>query len=240
MFDTHAHLNFKDFDENRESLIEKCRSEGVGMINIGATLETSKKAVEIAEEKNKMYASAGIHPLHAEEDFDFGRVEKLAENKRVVAIGETGLDKKKKKTLKKQKEVFLDHIELAERENLPLILHSRKAHEETLETIPDYKGIIHCFTGSLSQAKRYIEKGYLIGLNGIIFKLNLKKVIKVVSPKNIVLETDCPYLNPPGWKGKNTPLGVIPVAEEVAKIKGMDVKKLEKITDGNVKRLFGI
>ncbi len=240
MFDTHAHLNFSDFDKDREDLIKKCNLKGMGVINVGATFESAKRAVEIAGENEKMYASVGVHPLHAEEDFHFEELDKLVKNPGVVAIGETGLDKKKKKTFEKQKEIFLRHIDLAERENLPLILHSRKAHDKTLEMIPDHKGVIHCFTGNLKQAEKYIEKGYMIGLNGIIFKMNLKKVIRKVPLDKVLLETDCPYLSPPGWKGKNTPLGVFEVAKEVAKIKRINLEKVEEITDENAKKIFGI
>ena len=240
MFDTHAHLNFKDFDNNRDELIRKCVSKGVGMINVGATIKTSSKAVEIAQKNENVYGSVGVHPLHAEEEFIFDDLSKLADRKKVIAIGEIGLDNKKKKTIDKQRDLFEKHIKLAVEKDLPLILHSRKAHEETLDRIPDYKGVIHCFTGSLKQAQQYIEKGYLIGLNGIIFKMNLKKVIKKISLDNIILETDCPYLSPPGWEGKNTPLGVIPVAEKVAEVKGVDLNEIEKVTDENVRKLFEI
>lgn len=238
MFDTHAHLNFNDFDEDREELIKECNKKNLSVINVGATLKSSKSAVEMAEKNKNNYATIGIHPLHAEERGDFRELEELAGNELVVAIGETGLDNKKKKTAKIQHDLFLKHIELAKKKDLPLILHSRRAHEETLEIIPNHKGVIHCFTGNLSQAKKYIKKGYLIGLNGIIFKMNLKKIIKEIPLDKILLETDCPYLCPPEWKGKNTPLGVFEVAKEVAKIKEADLREVEKVTDENTRKLF--
>lgn len=240
MFDSHAHLNFKDFDKDRSLLIKKCLKQNIGVINVGADLETSKKAIEIARESKSMYASVGVHPLHAEEDFDFSEIEKLTQKEKVIAIGETGLDYQKKKTIKKQEDLFSKHLELAVSKNIPLIIHSRKAHNDTLEMIPKWKGVIHCFTGNLTQAEKYIKKGFLIGLNGIIFKLNLKKVIKEIPVEKIILETDCPFLTPPGKSGKNTPLGVREVAAEVARIKGVDIDKLEKITDQNVKETFDI
>ncbi len=238
MFDTHAHLNFQDFDKDRNDIIRECRNKEINIINVGSTLETSIKAVEIAKKNSRVYASVGIHPLHAEEEFDFDKLEDIVENKNVVAIGETGLDNKKKKTIKKQEELFLKHIDLAKRKKLPLILHSRKAHEKTLKMIPKWQGVVHCFTGNLKQAERYIKKGYFIGINGIIFKMNLKKVIKRIPLKNILIETDCPYLSSPEWKGKNTPLGVIPVIGKIAEIKNENVEKVVKITDENAKSLF--
>ena len=239
MFDTHAHLNFKDFDQDRDSILKECKEKGLKIINVGATMTSSREGVRMAQ-NGDVYSSVAVHPLHAEEDVDFEELSKLADQKRVVAIGETGLDNKKKKTIEKQREIFLKHIKLAKEKDLPLILHSRKAHEETLKRIPDHKGVIHCFTGNLKQAQRYIRKGYLIGLNGIIFKMNLKEVIREVPLDKILLETDCPYLSPPRWKGKNTPLGVFEVAKEVAKIKEIDLKEVEKVTDKNVSKTFGI
>ena len=239
MFDTHAHLNFKDFDQDRDSILKECKEKGLKIINVGATMTSSREGVRMAQ-NGDVYSSVAVHPLHAEEDVDFEELSKLADQKRVVAIGETGLDNKKKKTIEKQREIFLKHIKLAKEKDLPLILHSRKAHEETLKRIPDHKGVIHCFTGNLKQAQQYIRKGYLIGLNGIIFKMNLKEVIREVPLGKILLETDCPYLSPPGWKGKNTPLGVFEVAKEVAKIKEIDLKEVEKVTDKNVSKTFGI
>ena len=239
MFDTHAHLNFKDFDQDRDSILKECKEKGLKIINVGATMTSSREGVRMAQ-NGDVYSSVAVHPLHAEEDVDFEELSKLADQKRVVAIGETGLDNKKKKTIEKQREIFLKHIKLAKEKDLPLILHSRKAHEETLKRIPNHKGVIHCFTGNLKQAQRYIKKGYLIGLNGIIFKMNLKEVIREVPLDKILLETDCPYLSPPGWRGKNTPLGVFEVAKEVAKIKEIDLKEVEKVTDKNVSKTFGI
>ena len=240
MFDTHAHLNFKDFDEDRDLILKEAASKNLRILNVGATMETSKRGVELAKKSKDLYASVAIHPLHAEDDFQFKKLSKLAESEGVIAIGETGLDKKKKNTLDIQREVFSKHIQLAEDKDLPLILHSRKAHEETLERIPNHRGVIHCFTGNLKQAQRYIKKGYFIGLNGIIFKMNLKKVIREVPLDKILLETDCPYLSPPGWKGKNNPLGTFEVAKEVAKIKEIDPGEVEEVTDRNASKVFGI
>ncbi len=240
MFDTHAHLNFEDFDEERESLIEESFSKNLKIINVGATLKSAEKAVEISQKEKGIYAAVGVHPLHADEDFQFDKLADLADEKEVVAIGETGLDMVKPKTIERQRDIFKKHIGLAKEKRLPLILHSRKAHKETLEMIPDYEGVIHCFTGSLKEARLYIEKGYLIGVNGIIFKLNLKKVLKEIPLEKIILETDCPYLSPPGWKGKNTPLAVFEVAEKIAEIKDLSLEEVEKQTDKNAKKLFGI
>ena len=239
MFDTHAHLNFKDFDEDRDSILKEAASKNLKILNVGATMTSSREGVRLAQ-KAGVYASVAVHPLHAEESVNLEELSELAESEGVVAIGETGLDNKKKNTLDIQREVFSKHIQLAEDKDLPLILHSRKAHEETLDRVPDHRGVIHCFTGNLKQAQKYIKKGYFIGLNGIIFKMNLKKVIREVPLDKILLETDCPYLSPPGWRGKNTPLGVFEVAKEVAKIKAIDPGEVEEVTDRNASKVFGI
>ncbi|MDD5144525.1 MAG: TatD family hydrolase [Candidatus Pacebacteria bacterium] len=192
-----------------------------------------------------------------EESFDCCRYKELARSKKVVAIGETGFDyywrpksKTKQEQFKdKQKKAFLNQLELSQELNLPLIVHCRMAHEELIETLnyelktKNYKltGVIHCFTGSLEQAKKYIELGFYIGLNGIIFKMNLDEVIKNIPQDRIVLETDCPYLTPPmAETQRNEPMYVKYVAEKVAKLKGLTFEDISKITTENAKKLFRI
>lgn len=241
MFDTHAHLNFEDFEERRRDLIQKCISKDLQILNVGATLETSKKAIEIAKNWDDIFAAVGIHPLYVADEFDLEKLNNLASDNQVKAVGEIGLDKKKPKTMSTQKKRFIKQIDLAEELNLPLIVHSRKAHSETLDILPEKaEGVIHCYSGTLAQAKSYIDKGFLIGLNGLIFKMNLKEVIQQIPLEKIILETDCPYLAPPGWQGQNTPLGVFTVAEKVAELKDISLEKVERVTDQNAKNLFDI
>lgn len=240
MFDSHAHLNFKDFQGDYKEIIQDCFDREIKVINVGSNLETSKRAVEIANEYDKgVYAVAGIHPLYADEE-EVEEVKSVAKDKKVVAIGEIGLDKKKKKTFEKQKQSFISQLKIAKELNLPVVIHSRKAHQEVLSVLEDFsvKGVIHCFTGNMTSLKRYLDLGFYVGFNGIIFKLSLDKQIERAPLDRLFLETDCPYLAPLGWEGKNTPLGVIPVAKKVAKLKNVSLEELEKITDKNVNSLL--
>ncbi len=257
LFDTHAHVNFKDYDKDRKDVIKNSLEEGVFMINVGTDIEESKKAIEIAEaHKEGVYASVGLHPLHiysAGSDPAMERYRQLAENRKVVAIGETGLDYKyilkeeaeKQEGLKQiQKKVFEKHIDLADELELPLILHCRMAHKDLIEILKhktQKKGVVHCFSGNLQQAEEYMDLGFYLGINGIIFKLNLAEVIREIPLEKIVLETDCPFLVPPeaGTK-RNEPLFIKYVAREVAKIKGISEKEVAEVTTKNAKNLFGL
>lgn len=242
MFDSHAHLNFKDFEEDYKEIIQGCFDKEIKLINVGSNARTSKRAVKIAKEYDKgVYAVVGVHPLDAGKE-KVEKIKKLAENKKVLAIGEIGLDKKKEDTFDQQKKIFKEQLKIAEALDLPVVIHSRKTHKEVLTILEDFsvKGVIHCFTGNMTSLKKYLDLGFYIGFNGIIFKLSLNKQIKRTPLDRIFLETDCPYLASPGWEGKNTPLGVIPVAEKVAKVKEIDLEKLENETDKNVKKLFNI
>lgn len=270
LIDSHAHLNFAAFKEDYEKIIRNCLGKDIWMINVGTQYDTSKKAVEIAEKNDKgVYAAIGLHPIHLEtglvkikedksetqfksreEDFDYDKYKELAQSPKVVAIGEIGMDcwyrPKTKKRLaefkEKQKDVFLKQLDLARDLNLPVIIHCRLAHEDILEVLkPDVRGVIHCFTGSLEQAKEYIRLGFYIGLNGIIFKLDLKEVIKELPLNRILIETDCPYLTPPSFSGqRNTPLYLEYIAREVAKIKEKSFEEISETTVKNAKELFGI
>lgn len=190
-----------------------------------------------------------------EKEFDYESYKNLAKNEKVVAIGETGLDyfykPKEKEKLKgfklSQELLFFQELKLSKELDLPLIIHCRMAHSELLNILhaqegvyhQKFRGVIHCFTGNVTQLKEYLDLGFYIGFNGIIFKLNLKDAIKKVSLDKILLETDCPYLLPPGYKKEvNDPMGVEYVAKEIAKIKGIELKKLSEVTSENAKTLF--
>ncbi len=243
IFDTHAHLNFKDFDKDRKEVIERCKRERVSVINIGTNMESSREVLDIAAKHSNMYASVGLHPLHIKEKFLLSDYKKLSFEK-VVAVGETGLDKKGER-LGKQKQVFLKHIELASEKKLPLILHCRGEHAELLKILKEKYaelngGVIHCFTGKRRDARQYIELGFYLGINGIIFKMNMEKVIKETPLKKILLETDCPFLSPFEDKKRNEPIFVRRIAEEVARIKEISQEEVERVTTKNAKELFSI
>jgi len=242
LIDSHAHLNFKAFNNDLEEVIDRCRKENMEVVNVGAGMDTSEKAVEIAEKYN-MYAGVGVHPIHAEDGVDIEKLRELAGSNKVVAIGEIGLDyfRDYGKFKDKQRDIFIQQLDLAKELDLPVIIHCRMAHEDVLDILNDYdlKGVIHCFTGNWKEAQRYLDLGYFIGMNGIMFKFDLKEVIEKTSLSRILLETDCPYLTPPQASSeRNEPIYVKYVAEEIARIKNISVEEVAKATVDNTKNLF--
>ncbi len=253
-FDTHAHLNFPDYDKDRDVLIKKTLKEGVFIINIGTDFEESNKVIAIADEYGEgVYASVGLHPIYIKKNgggnFDYQEYKELGQKEKVVAIGEIGLDYKYIKengkeeiaeVKKMQKEAFISQIDLAEELNLPIIIHSRMAHQETIEILRKrkVKGVVHCFSGNRSDAKEYLEMGLYLGINGIIFKMNLEKVIQEIPLDRILLETDCPFLSPIKEEKRNEPLFIKRIAQEVAKIKNISLEEVEEKTTKNGEDLF--
>lgn len=244
LIDTHAHVNFKDFKHDWDKVIERSLANNVWLINVGSNYETSKRAVEIAEKYEQgVYAAIGLHPIHAKEKY-----RSLAPSNKVVAIGEIGLDYYKEYRVfkEKQKKVFCQQLSLAKELNLPVIFHCRKAHNDLLEILKGDKrsklrGVIHCFTGNWSLAKRYLDMGFYLGFNGIMYKRDLKQVIKKTPLDRILIETDCPFLSPPQVKtDRNEPIFVKYIAQDIAKIKNIDFNKVAKLTSQNAKNLFKI
>ena len=246
MIDTHAHLNFSQFNEDRKDIISKCLDNNISIINIGTDYNSSLEVIKIAEEFN-LYASIGLHPLDIEEGFDYDKYKTLINN-RVVAIGETGLDywykpkgkAKREEYKEKQKQIFLKHIDLSLEANLPLIIHCRVAFDDAYEILKRQrlKGVIHSFTGTIDDLEKFLSLGYYIGINGIIFKMDLEDVIKKIPIDRLLLETDCPFLSPPGFEERNNPLSLKIIAEEVSHIKNISLEDLIKKTDENALSLF--
>jgi len=242
IIDTHAHLNFKVFNKDREKVIQRTLENKVWVINASSNFETSKKAVEIA--RQGIFAAVGLHPMDVEQGFDYEKYKELAKNKWVVAVGETGLDYWKKPSAEetfKQKDILLKHLQLARELSLPVLFHCRKAHNDLLSILKGKeKGVIHCFTGNLRQAQKYLSLGYYLGFNGIIFKLSLDDVIKKIPLERMLIETDCPYLTPPPLSGRNEPLNVRYVAQRIAQVRGEKLEKIVEQTTENARDLFGI
>ncbi len=251
--DTHAHLNFNAYKDDVNEVIKRSLENNVWMINVGSQYTTSKRAVEIAEKYPEgVYAAVGLHPIHAsEEEFYYEKYRVLASRligdpprRRVVAIGEIGLDYKSEYVLfkEKQKKVFLRQLDLVKELDLPVIFHCRMAHEDLIKTLREYnknlQGVVHCYTGNLTETEQYLEMGLSFGFNGIIFKLNLDEVIKKIPLDKILLETDCPYLTPSPMTGRNEPIYVKYVAEKIAEIKKKSYEEIAKITTENAKKLF--
>ncbi|MDD4662191.1 MAG: TatD family hydrolase [Candidatus Pacebacteria bacterium] len=232
--DTHAHLNSEYFKKDRFLVIESCLLNQVSMINAGTNILDSALAVDIAEKyPDFVYASVGVHPSSAEEDFDIEKIKELAKSKKVVAIGEIGLDYfysskniSDEEFFKKQKDIFIKQLSLAEELNLPIIIHSREAFDDLYEILKTrkLKGVIHCFNGNVEDVKRFLELGYYIGFTGIIFKENLDEVIKETPNDRILIETDCPFLTPPEfYEKRNNPLSLKIIKDKICKIKGEDI-----------------
>jgi len=281
LIDTHAHLNFVAFENNREETIKRSLENNIWMINIGTNFETSKKAVEIAREHGKgVYAAIGLHPINLdtglvkikidpdefekdyypfEKEFDYKRYKRLARSKKVIAIGEIGLDyyyrpkttKKKELFKQKQKEVLLQQLYLAKELNLPVIFHCRMAHQDLIEIlnskfeILNLRGVMHGFVGTSEQLQEYLKMGFSIGFNGIIFKkiegINFEENIRKTPLEKILIETDCPYLTPPNFpEERNNPLAVKQVAEKIAQIKNLDYQKVSENITENAKKLFSL
>jgi TatD DNase family protein len=272
IIDTHSHVQTYAFKEDQDEVIKKTLTKNVWMINVGTKFHTSQAAVQLAENYQEgVFAAVGLHPMYAgakfikikhdpseeeslieEHTFDKEKYKELAKSKKVVAIGEIGLDYYyKPKTVAKlaefkakQKQVFLEQLELAYELQLPVILHCRMAHDDVIEILKTQKnhgGVIHCFTGTLEQAQQYVALGFHIGINGIIFKFNIDEVIKTISLDSMVVETDCPYLTPPEAPEKrNQPLYITYTLERIAELKGTSFEEVCEKTTQNARKLFKI
>ncbi len=278
LFDTHSHVQFKAFDDDRDEVILRCENEGVMLNTVGTQKSTSQAAVDLAEKYEHVYASVGLHPIQKyvipvkEEDtsftargevFDFDFYDKLvSSSKKVIAIGETGLDKfhipkdiTEEEVFSHQKETFLQHYKLALKHDLPLVIHVRDAHEEMIELLQTLsspiKGTIHCFSGNWGHAQQYLDMGLHLGFTGIITfpakkttpkpQLELLEVVKNIPEDNILIETDAPYLAPQAYRGKRCePWMVAECAKKIAEVKGLSYKEVEEQTTNNAKKLFGI
>lgn len=267
--DTHAHLNFKAFANDYPQAIERANDAGVGkIIVVGSDWKTSQKAVQIANDYENVYAAVGLHPIHVkDESFDEAKFLLLAANKKVVAIGETGLDYYyDRSSAEIQKEVFRKFIKIAIQKNLPVILHSRDAAEDILPILmaenPMPRGVMHCFSEDWQFAKIILEMGFYISFTGLItFTKNQEtfETIKNAPLERILIETDCPYMTPAfathfvktsrvkkATAGKpdlnrgkrNEPAYVIEVAKKISELRKVPVEEVAKATTQNALELF--
>jgi TatD DNase family protein len=253
LFDTHAHLNATQFEEDLEEVIQRAQDAGVShVVVVGFDRETITRAMQLTEAYDFIYAAVGWHPVDAIDmkDEDLEWIEELAAHPKVVAIGEMGLDYYWDKSPKDvQKEVFRKQIRLAKKVKLPIIIHNRDATQDIVdilreENASEVGGIMHCFSGSVETAKECIEMNFLISLGGPVTFKNAKKPKEVATAlplEKLLIETDCPYLTPHPFRGKrNEPSYVKLVAEEIANIKGLTYEEVAKITSDNAKKLFNI
>ncbi len=253
LIDTHAHLEMREFNDDREDVIKRAREAGVEyIVTIGTTVESSRDAVLLADKYDFIYAAIGIHPhevkdiLHPAYDI----IRHFAQHKKVVAYGEIGLDYHYEHSPRAdQKRKFRDMLREARQLDLPVIIHDRDAHEDTLRIIseewsPDLGGVMHCFSGDAAMAKKVIEMGFSISIAGpVTFPKaeSLREVVRQVPIEHLLIETDSPYLAPQPVRGKrNEPAFVRHTAEMVAQVKGLSFDDVGRITSFNAMQLFGI
>lgn len=242
--DTHCHVLSEYYDDIDE-ILKDAKEAGVSrVINAAYNLESSKEVMALVKKYPEMYGVVGLHSENIEEDFDYTIFDNL--DKKIVGIGEIGLDYHYTKDNKdKQIEVFERHLDIAEKLNLPVVIHSREAAGDTLEILKRHHnfGVIHSYSGSLEMAREYIKLGFVLGVNGVVtFKnCNLKDTLKNIDMNSIVLETDSPYLTPVPFRGtQNNPGKMMNTARFVADIYGVSLSELAEITNQNIKRIFDI
>lgn len=247
LFETHAHLDLPDFDADREALINKCLNGEIKyIINIGFNKETSMSSLELAHKHPHIFATVGYHP-HDATDFDAELVKKLARDKKVVAIGEIGLDFfRNLSPYTVQREVFANQAHLAVEYELPIVVHDREAHQECYRIMQDEgvkEAVFHCFSGDIIFAQQVLDAGWNISFTGSITYSNSKldDVIRIVPMDRFMIETDCPYLPPHPHRGKrNSPLFLHLVAEKIAQIKGISPVEVAEASYDNAIRFFRI
>ena len=252
LFDTHAHMDDRSFDEDRQELLAALPAEGISLLmNPGCSYESSLNAIALAESYDYIYAAVGSHPDVADEVDDtlIAKYRELcSQHPKVKAIGEIGLDYHYEDIPRDiQKRAFRLQMELARDLDLPVIVHEREAHEDGLKIVdefPTVKGVFHCYSGSLEMAKELIKRGWYIGFTGVLTFKNARKAIEVAAEiplDRIVIETDCPYMAPVPFRGKrNDPGKVLYMANKLAELRGISPEEAARITLENGKRLYRI
>lgn len=251
IFDSHAHYDDAAFDADRCELLKNLPENGVEtVINCGTTPASSKESLALAAAYSYIYAAVGLHPEEVGDAVDesaLSLIEALAHEKKCVAIGEIGLDYHFRSDNKKQQiTVFAWQLEMANRLHLPVIIHDREAHEDTLRLLKEYrpKGVLHCFSGSAESAKEVLSLGLYIGLGGAVTFKNARKpleVAKMLPADRLLLETDCPYMAPEPFRGKRNDSRLIPyAAEKIAEVRGETADAVLRSAAENAKILFGI
>ena len=246
--DTHCHI-YKEYYEDIKKILENAKECQINrMINNGCDKKSNEEVLKLSTQYKNIYGALGIHPENVDtyKEEDLKEIENNLTNPKIIAIGEIGLDYHYTKENKnRQIELLEAQLQIAEKYNLPVIIHSREATEDTINTLKKYhvKGVIHSFSGSKETALIYIKMGYLIGINGVITFKNskLKEVIKEIPLENIILETDSPYLTPEPFRGKrNEPKRILEIAKFICELKNISLEELSKITNENIKRIFDI
>ena len=250
-FDTHTHLDDEKFDTDRETLICSLINEGLSLaVNIGANIPTSKASIALAEKYNFIYATVGVHPNDTGDmcDKDLATIEELSKHEKVVAIGEIGLDYHYDEPEPEiQKIWFENQLRLAQKLNMPYVVHDRDAHADVLDIIKRvgyYRGVMHCFSGSAEMARQVTDLGMYVSIAGTVTFKNapkIQEVARTVPLDKLLIETDSPYLTPEPYRGKrNNSAYVKYTAQKIAELRGMDVAEIAKITMENGRRFYNI
>lgn len=274
LFDVHTHTQFAAYQSDSQEVIERALAQGIWILNVGTQKETSLKAIQVAEAyKEGVYAAVGLHPIHTEksyhdpkelgegeaaqgflgrgEEFDFEYYKKLGQHRKVIAIGECGLDYYRlgKETKLTQVKAFEEQIRLAFELKKPLMIHCRRAFTDLIEVVRRNRdrlnnpsGLVHFFTGTVGDAKNLLELGFLFSFGGVItFARDYDEALEFIPIQNILLETDAPYVAPAPYRGKrNEPVYVTEVAKKIAELKGLNFEEVEKATTANALKLFNI
>jgi TatD DNase family protein len=248
IIDTHIHLYDDVYTDKLDEVIREAIDNDIGkMIVVGFDKESSYKAVQMANDYEFIYAAVGVHPTEVKKISDFSWINELAKDPRVVAIGEIGLDYYWDSSYKElQKTQFIKQIEIARNLNLPIIVHSREAQEDTYDILKENQtlGVLHCYAYDVSLAKKFVSMGYYLGIGGVVtFKnsKNIKEVVKEIDLEFLVSETDGPYLAPSPFRGKvNQPKYLINIVEEIANLKEKDLEFVKDKLARNANKLFNL
>ena len=247
--DSHAHVDEEGYGEEIPDVLDRARKNQVtAIVNVGIDEATSRRACALAEQEEDVYFAPGIHPHDADDRPSVGPFSSLAHHKKAVAVGETGLDYFKGYATKENQESLLrQHFDLAREVDKPLIIHCRDAHADMIRFLQeegDLKGVIHCFTGTVSDAEAYMEMGFYISIAGPITYPSagdLRETVKQLPLDRLMVETDCPLLAPQAYRGKrNEPSYVRYVAAEIASVQGCSLEKVGEMTSANTRKVFGI
>ncbi len=254
LIDSHAHLDDRRFQKDIDKVLERAKRAGVGkIIHVGFDKQSSINAYKMAEKYENIYAVVGVHP-HDAKDLDDDLLEFLYDiartKNKIVAIGEIGLDYYRNLSPKdQQKKAFVRQIALAKELNLPIVIHDRDAHGDTVKIMKEERasrtgGVLHCFSGSWEMARQCIEMGFYISFAGPVTFSNARRILDVIAStplERILVETDCPYLTPEPHRGRrNEPAYVKHVAEKIAEVKGVSFEEIARITTANTKEAFNI
>ncbi len=251
MIDTHCHIDFPDFDRDREDVIVRATEYGVDkLINIGADKASSRRAFQLANEYEHIYSTVGVHPHDAktlDEKF-IDEMKVMAGHRKVIGIGEIGLDYYRDLSPRDvQKKAFVRQLDLAADLNLPVVIHVREAMADALAITRDYvgkvRGVFHCFPGTIDEAHLVASMGYCISVNGVMTYKNsrMADLASEADLETILIETDCPYLTPVPHRGKrNEPAHVRLVAAKLAELRGMRIDEIDRITTRTAEKLFGL